>query len=201
MPYVSIMAFAAMLGITGAPFFNGSISKYFIEHGFAGSIVEYAVILINLGTMIYFIKFSQIFFKGKGEGKIETDIWKKVSMTVMGALCLITGMTGTIIVREVFHYDASLDFSGYLKNSLIFFATLGAGYLIYTKLLAKTDYVSNRYSLGPGVNGMGVGMAGFLFLSPQPYTSWYEDIICEGPWDWIDKKERVVARWHCIFSF
>ncbi len=164
MPYVSVMAFAAMLGITGAPFFNGSISKYFIEHGFAGSISEYAVILINLGTILYFIKFSQIFFGGRGEKWINTDIWKKGSLTVMGVLCLTMGMTGTIVINEVFHYNVSLDLAGYIKNSIIFFASLAAGYLIYSKLLKKADCVKNGFSLEPGVNGIGVSMAAFFVL-------------------------------------
>ena len=60
-PLIGGAMLAAILGITGAPLFNGSISKYFIVYG-AGGAVTMAVIFINLGTIITFIKFSTMLF-------------------------------------------------------------------------------------------------------------------------------------------
>jgi multicomponent Na+:H+ antiporter subunit D len=54
MPAIGIGTLAGMLGITGAPFFNGSISKYFISDGLQGDWGGIAMFLINLGTTLSF---------------------------------------------------------------------------------------------------------------------------------------------------
>ena len=43
MPVVSIVAIMAIAGITGTPFFNGSISKYMIQAGLEGVITSYSI--------------------------------------------------------------------------------------------------------------------------------------------------------------
>ncbi len=63
MPYVALVMVVAILGITGAPFFNGSISKYLIQKGTNYyDYLEYGLVIINLGTIISFIKYSQMLF-------------------------------------------------------------------------------------------------------------------------------------------
>ncbi len=62
MPFIGIAMFAGVLGITGAPYFNGSVSKYLIQSGWTAPIGEYLVLLINLGTAISFVKFSTMLF-------------------------------------------------------------------------------------------------------------------------------------------
>ena len=66
MPWVSAAAICAILGITGAPFFNGSISKYLISHGSHNLLLDITMIVITLGTLTSFIKFIDI-FKGKSK--------------------------------------------------------------------------------------------------------------------------------------
>ncbi|MBN2559068.1 MAG: proton-conducting membrane transporter [Clostridia bacterium] len=171
MPYVSIMAFAAMLGITGAPLFNGSISKYLIESNFKGSIAEYAVIFINLGTIIYFIKFSQIFRGGSPHGRVSVDIWKKAAVTIMGILCLLMGLTGTVVISNVFHYRVSLDFWGYVKNTAMFFASAAIGLLLYGRFFRKLEIINKGFSLELGVNGIGISMTlFFIFMTSAAYV-------------------------------
>ena len=67
MPFVGVAMLAGVLGITGAPYFNGSVSKYLIQSGWTAPIGEYAILLINLGTAISFVKFSTMLF-GTGKG-------------------------------------------------------------------------------------------------------------------------------------
>ncbi len=62
MPLISVATILAILGITGAPLFNGSVSKYLIQKGTAGTFMEYAIIFVNLGTIISFVKYSSMFF-------------------------------------------------------------------------------------------------------------------------------------------
>ncbi len=172
MPYVSVTAFAAMLGITGAPLFNGSISKYFIEHGFAGSVIEYFVIFINLGTIISFIKISQIFFGESEIEKIKVDIWKKMSLSVMAALCLGMGLAGPVVIDAVFNTHVHVEISEYIRNTVIFFVSLGAGYLIYVKILKKTAIIKRGITKEMGVNGIAMEITGFFaMLAAAAYIS------------------------------
>jgi multicomponent Na+:H+ antiporter subunit D len=172
MPYVSVTAFAAMLGITGAPLFNGSISKYFIERGFAGSVTEYFIIFINLGTIISFIKISQIFFGDSPGPVIKTDIWKKISLTVMALLCLGLGLGGPVVTESIFNTVMVVDMHEYIRNMLIFFTSLGAGYLIYAKILKNTSYIKKGISKEAGVNGIAVAITlFFVFMAAASYIT------------------------------
>ena len=60
-PIVGAATILAVLGITGAPLMNGSISKYFIMFG-TGWYITALLILINLGTIVSFIKYSSMLF-------------------------------------------------------------------------------------------------------------------------------------------
>jgi multicomponent Na+:H+ antiporter subunit D len=62
MPLIGVATFAGVLGITGAPYFNGSISKYLIQSGWKVPIGEIAIHIINLGTAVSFVKFSTMLF-------------------------------------------------------------------------------------------------------------------------------------------
>ena len=61
-PAIGIGTLAGILGITGAPFFNGSISKYFIQQGLQGNLGELGLYLINFGTTLSFVKYATILF-------------------------------------------------------------------------------------------------------------------------------------------
>ncbi|MFO8068546.1 MAG: proton-conducting transporter membrane subunit, partial [Alkalibacterium sp.] len=58
MPLVGFAILFGVLGATGAPFFNGSVSKYLIAYGTDDALVQFGLNLINLGTITYFLKFS-----------------------------------------------------------------------------------------------------------------------------------------------
>lgn len=62
MPWVAFSMLIAILGITGAPLFNGSISKYLIQKG--GQHLPYfdlSMFIINLGTILSFVKYASMF--------------------------------------------------------------------------------------------------------------------------------------------
>ncbi len=170
MPYVSIMTFAAILGITGAPLFNGSISKYFIQSGVKGGIVEYALILINLGTIISFIKFSTMFFGGSVKDRIHVAFGKKAAVTIMAIMCLLMGMGGTLVIRSVFNYSVSINMIEYIKKTAVYFASLAGGYLVYMKYLKKMKFIKEGLEMELSVNGIAISMtAFFIFIAGAAY--------------------------------
>ena len=148
-PVVGIATILAMFGITGAPFFNGSISKYFIQEGYK-NYLSYGLFVINLGTIVSFIKFSAILF-GKHTGeKIKTNIYLKSVIIALGVGCFLGGIFGQRLVGFLFNQYLSLDFSIYLQKTLIFFAHLAAGLLIYFFVITRTKilYRIGRHEMG-----------------------------------------------------
>lgn len=90
-PVIGACLLAGVLGITGAPLFDGSLSKILIEKSFVGQGAYYIVSLVNLGTILSFMKFSQIFI-GFTERQVNVPIdkWKKNTVITMAALMIIT---------------------------------------------------------------------------------------------------------------
>jgi multicomponent Na+:H+ antiporter subunit D len=136
MPLVGAATVMAVLGITGTPLFNGSISKYFITSG-AGVAVTGAIIFINFGTIISFIKYTAFLF-GRSEGgraKIERN--KQTVVMTMGVLCLAGGLFGQQTIAFLFGIDVSVDRMGYLEKVLLFILSLAAGYVVYKYIIAR----------------------------------------------------------------
>ena len=67
-PLLSVAMIVGILAISGTPFFNGYLGKYVIAHELEGRPLFYWLFqLISLGTMVSFMKFSQIFFPDTAE--------------------------------------------------------------------------------------------------------------------------------------
>lgn len=90
-PVIGYSLLIGVLGITGAPLFDGSLSKILIEESFIGQWGYYIILIVNLGTILSFMKFSQILF-GYTDRQVEVpvDKWKRSTVIVMAGLMLIT---------------------------------------------------------------------------------------------------------------
>ncbi len=107
MPAIGIATLAGVLGITGAPLFNGSISKYFIQQGLQGDLAGVGLFLINLGTTVSFVKYVLILFgspRGMPPGRVRepVDPWVALVALVFGFACLAGGLFGGHAVALVF---------------------------------------------------------------------------------------------------
>ncbi|MFW5891453.1 MAG: complex I subunit 5 family protein [bacterium] len=146
MPLVSILMIIGMLSITGAPIFNGYISKTIIKYGLKGNLLgEYGLEIINLGTIISFLKVSQIFLKdneysrGITVAKKERFISVKTAMAIPAALCIILGIFYTPIVSYIFNIDISYVHSLEISSLIDYLMNIGIGFIIY-KLVVEKDY-------------------------------------------------------------
>ena len=140
MPLVGIATAAAILGITGAPFFIGSVSKYFIAYE-AHPVVNVVIILISLGTIISFVKFATVLF---GHCDLVGDIpkaekYRIAPVFVMGMICLAGGLFGTQFIYFLFRYRVGIDAAGYVQKSLIFAVSAVVGYFIYKYAVSGND--------------------------------------------------------------
>ncbi|WP_432402967.1 complex I subunit 5 family protein [Wukongibacter sp. M2B1] len=139
LPFISICMIIGMLSITGAPLFNGFISKSIIKYGFKESNIKSIMLfIINLGTSISFIKLSQIFF-GKSDRKANRNINVYSSMFLLATMCTILGVYYGPITMKLFGVDISYISISNINYFINYIFTMIVGYIIYKKIIEK-DY-------------------------------------------------------------
>lgn len=184
MPVVAAATLLSVLGITGAPLFNGSISKYWIGQGVSSVWVEYALLLINLGTIISFVKYSDMLW---GKSSIERSVTesstrsrnsvsKSLVVLLMGIICLLGGVFSEIITRTLFNTELPIDIGGYIQKAGIYFASLGVGSLIFYRLVHRRSYLhlTRRFELSFNGTSMAIGVffAGMVVMLSVMYGRW-----------------------------
>ena len=140
MPAVGVATLMGVLGITGAPFFNGSISKYFIQYGAKGTALDYIIILINTGTIIVFVKYISMLW-GDGGKKVKVDAYKISVALLLGTLCLCAGIFSPHIIRILFGIDVSVNLLLYIEKVVIYVVTVILAFLFYKFVLSKSTKI------------------------------------------------------------
>lgn len=101
-PLVAGSLLIGILGIMGFPFFNGSLSKVMIEKGFYGHKLFYWIAMINVGTIVSFIKFiPALIGPSSCEKSKSTDIFKLGTVVFMAALTAIAYPIELIIIGRL----------------------------------------------------------------------------------------------------
>lgn len=139
MPAIAVGTLAGILGITGAPLFNGSISKYFIQQGLQGSYGELALFVINLGTTLSFVKYATILF-GKSTAPVpkSRDPWVAGVSLLFGAACLAGGLFGSQAVALLFGPVYSTAKVLYPAKLLAFAVTLALAVGLYVFVVRRS---------------------------------------------------------------
>lgn len=152
MPIIGIGTLAGMLGITGAPFFNGSISKYFIQEGMQGNLGGLAMFMVNLGTTVSFVKYSVILF-GKPLRPIQPlrDPWVAIISIGFGFGCLAGGIFGSPAISLFFGPSMSTAGAFQTPKLLAFGLTLAVAVLAYRFFISRigaflTSVRTNKFS-------------------------------------------------------
>ena len=133
LPFVSLITLAAILSITGAPFFNGSISKYLIQKGAdASDYLGYGIIFINMGTIMYFIKYSHMFF-GKTDaepGHIRLN--QRIVIGLLGVACFLGGVLSPVFIKFLFGQEFHISSKRYyFDKTAIYGLNVVIGYIFY----------------------------------------------------------------------
>ncbi|MDO9628726.1 MAG: proton-conducting transporter membrane subunit [Acholeplasmataceae bacterium] len=132
MPWTAILLIIGMLSISGAPLFNGFVSKTLVKYDFKGDLFKMALFtLINIGTITSFIKFSQILYGPKVAIVKRKDITQLLSMSILGILCIAIGIFYVPIGFLVFGRDLSyvkildvrqwIDYITYVMIGMVFY--------------------------------------------------------------------------------
>ncbi|WP_432666469.1 proton-conducting transporter membrane subunit [Wukongibacter baidiensis] len=137
LPFTSILMIIGMLSITGAPFFNGFISKTIIKYGLKESAYKsYMFYILNLGTSVSFVKLSQIFF-GKSDVKKYNSIGENMAMFLLGLGCISLGIFFVPIGKTLLYIDLKFIKLSSLSIWINYFITLVIAYFIYLFFISK----------------------------------------------------------------
>jgi len=164
-PSIGLACLLAVLGIAGAPFFNGFVSKYFLGYG-AGGVLGFLFNVINFGTILVFVRFSAIFF-GKSDGVATIPDWCREGVVLgLGFLSFGLGVFGTQTIGFLLNEPVYLSIWGYIEKTAVFAVSLGLAVLVYKYVLTKKDYLRPlrdfTLSFKIMVGSIGVFFAGVL---------------------------------------
>ena len=162
-PVVAIATLVAILGITGTPLLNGSISKYFIMAG-AGPVLTWTMIFINLGTILIFIRYATMLFGRPKEGlaPIRFEKIRPFSVLVLASLCFMGGIFGEWIIEYLFQVSVSVDAAGYAEKVFIFFASWFVGIVLYRFLLKPSKLLPKIKTIDLNFRGICVSTGLFF---------------------------------------
>lgn len=137
LPITSILMIIGMFSITGAPFFNGFISKSIIKYGLKESLYKsYMFYILNLGTAVSFVKLSQIFF-GKSDGKKRNSLGENIAMLFLGLGCISIGIFFVPLGKVLFYIDLTFIKLSSLSIWINYLTTLAIAYFIYRFFISK----------------------------------------------------------------
>jgi multicomponent Na+:H+ antiporter subunit D len=109
LPWTGILLVVGMLSITGAPWFNGYVSKTMIKYAFADDEFKMFLFqLINLGTIISFSKMAMMLF-GEPSQVVKVkraSISQHIPMTILAISSLILGIFYQPILESIYDFSA-----------------------------------------------------------------------------------------------
>jgi len=140
MPFVAIIMIFAIFGITGAPLFNGSVSKYLIQKGSAYSnTLEFAMVVINLGTIVSFVKYATMLL-GPHDQRYKVRWNQKIALGLLASITFIGGLFGQNFVNKIFRLHITIDVTSWLNKTLVYALSLTAGILFYRYVYKKIRF-------------------------------------------------------------
>ncbi|GAU77929.1 complex I subunit 5 family protein [Fusibacter sp. 3D3] len=179
--FLSLIMIVAVLSITGAPFFSGGYSKYFIMKGFSGLWAEILFIVINMGTMMSFIKFWHVLFMDSSQQSpsLPSPIIKKIlpynsiiALSVMALSCILLGIAGDYLFKTLTTFDTHYNFFSQLLKWPKYLLTYGVSYLTYIALVKKNPLFAKLKKMELSFNQITLAILSFFMV-----TTWYLHLI------------------------
>ncbi|EXJ22507.1 Na(+) H(+) antiporter subunit D [Alkalibacterium sp. AK22] len=174
MPLTGMAIIFGILGVTGAPMFNGSISKYMISYGSYRPMVQLGLNLINLGTIMYFLKFSTILFgkdnRPEDERPPKEDLLSELLVFIMGGLILLTGVYGPVSMDILFGYQVEVFSTEYFEKGFVYALMIIAAIGLYNGVINKGGLLDRISHVELTFNAVITSMTGFfIFVASYVY--------------------------------
>lgn len=165
MPAVGIAMGLSILGIMGAPFFNASISKYMIAHGTTNYWITLMLNLVNLGTVMSFIKFATMLFgKSRVEQISKPKFPAKLSSLVLGFGSLVTGIFAVPLTEFLLNYNLSINVAEYTQKNIVFALMIIAGIGFYQGIIKHGGLLVRIGHIELTFNAIITSMVGYFIL-------------------------------------
>lgn len=153
---------AGILGITGAPLFNGSISKYMLAKT-DSFVADLCFFIINFGTILSFVKFGSMLFGGEKKQRVRIGGCPAFVLILLSALCFATGIFAGPFLDLFFDMPLHLGLLGYLSKAFLWAASFLLAWLFYKKVLCKIKRLKSGIDLSLDLNHIAL-CAGLGFL-------------------------------------
>jgi multicomponent Na+:H+ antiporter subunit D len=96
------------------------------------------------------------------ETPVKAKKCEQAAILILGALCFVGGIFGEEFIRFLFNVQVSVDAAGYLQKTLLYVASVIAGYLIYHYYVQKSALLKHLRGVDIGFRGMCMLMGGFF---------------------------------------
>ena len=126
-----------------------------------------AIIFINLGTIVSFIKYSSMFlgpYRPAPE-QMKIDKCQQVAVLVLGLFCLAGGILGEQFILFLFNLNISVDRLGYLQKSIFFGLSVIAGFLIFKYFISVSPFFKKIREIELGFRGICVSIGVFFAVT------------------------------------
>lgn len=164
--WLSLVLLAAILSITGAPFFSGGYSKYYIAYGYEGLLAKGLFLIINLGTMISFIKFLKlIFMRVENPYPVKIDPFQKTVVTTMALVCVLLGTGGNWLAQTLFNQSNSLTLFDQFQKLPTYALTYALAFAIYELFISKNIVFKKIRTLELSFNSINLAIVSFFFIT------------------------------------
>lgn len=131
-PIVAIATLVSILGITGAPLFNGSYSKYLIEKGGLHlPFFDVLMLIINLGTIVSFVKYSSVLKKDPSQVRVPLRKNQSVVILTLAVVTFLGGLFGPYISAFFFGVGKEIYATDYLIKLGVYLLSILVCYLFY----------------------------------------------------------------------
>lgn len=164
---LSIVIIFAVLSITGAPFFSGAYSKYFIASGHNSALIEIMFWIINLGTMMSFLKFFKLIINKKDftAKKLNLHFNEGLVLCTMATFCIFLGIFGDFFSNFTLNLNLSFGFISQARKLPMFFFSYFIGIFLYEKILKNSIFIKKIRAFDLSFNSINIAIVMFFFIT------------------------------------
>lgn len=121
--------------------------------------------LINLGTIMSFVKYATIFFGENIKGhRVKSDNYAIGASLLMGATALFTGIFGERLTKYFFNYEVQVNMSEYIDKGIVYVLMIAFGILIYHRVIKHGGIIARIGHIELTFNGIITSMVGYLIV-------------------------------------
>lgn len=164
---LSVILLIAVLSITGAPFFSGGFSKYFIAFGYSEWYYKLVFQIINWGTMISFVKFILLILPDKtmAEPKLALDNNEWLSLGAFAVLCILLGTAGKMVSDYILYRPLELTAFDQLSKWPVYLLNYGFCFAIHQFYIKKSRLFKLLRTVELSFNSINIAIVSFFFFT------------------------------------